>query len=170
MDELARDLERLLDRSSPGFPATICEAELRFHLMNSLPEKVAFQLKLLPKGNLAKTISKAREILLIYSRVKTNPVSLIQPTEQQEGCLDCVVESLQQMTEQLAALRTHQNDTRRCFKCGKFGHVARNCHSKSGVTCFNCGKMGHNAQECQNQGNGQGSASNCRARSTPNHQ
>ena len=170
VDELARDLERLLDRSSPGLPASIREAELRFHLMNSLPEKVAFQLKLLRKGSLAETISKAREILLMYSRVKTDPVSLIQPTEQREGRLDRVEESLQLMTEQLAALRTHKNDTRRCFKCGKFGHVARSCRSKSGVTCFNCGKMGHYARECQNQGNGQGSASNRRARGTPNHQ
>ena len=80
--------------------------------MNSLPEKVAFQLKLLPKGSLAETISKAREILLIYSQVKTDPVSLIQPTEQQEGRLDHVEESLQQMIELLAALRTHQNDIR----------------------------------------------------------
>ena len=45
IDELARDLERMLDMSSPGLPVEICEAELRFHLMNSLPEKVAFQLK-----------------------------------------------------------------------------------------------------------------------------
>ena len=28
VDELARDLERLLDKSSPGLPAEICEAEL----------------------------------------------------------------------------------------------------------------------------------------------
>ena len=46
VDELARDLKRLLDRSSPSLPAAIRKAELRFHLMNSLPEKVAFQLKL----------------------------------------------------------------------------------------------------------------------------
>ena len=38
IDELARDLETLLDRSSP---ANIRDAELRFHLMNSLPEKAA---------------------------------------------------------------------------------------------------------------------------------
>ena len=46
VDELARDLERMLDKSSPGLPAEISEAELWFYLMNSLPEKVAFQLVL----------------------------------------------------------------------------------------------------------------------------
>ena len=50
VDELNLDLEKLLDKSSPGLPAEIRETELRFHLMNSLPEKVAFQLKLSPKG------------------------------------------------------------------------------------------------------------------------
>ena len=80
IDELARDLERMLDKSSPGLPAEICETELRFHFMNTLPEKVAFQLKLLPKGTYTETISKAREFLLIYSRADGHhPVSQIQP-------------------------------------------------------------------------------------------
>jgi len=68
IDELARDLETLLDHSSPGLPANIHDAELRFHLMNSLPEKAALQLKLLPKGTYAETIAKAREVILIYQR------------------------------------------------------------------------------------------------------
>ena len=49
IDELARDLERLLDKASPGLPAINRNAELRYHLLNALPEKVALQLKLLPK-------------------------------------------------------------------------------------------------------------------------
>ena len=49
IDELARDLEKLLDQASPGLPADTREAELRFHLMNSLPDNVSFQLKLQPK-------------------------------------------------------------------------------------------------------------------------
>ena len=96
VDELARDLEKLLDRSSPGLPAEIRETELRFHLMNSLPDKVAFQLKLSPKGAYAETISKAREILLIYSRTdRVHPVSQIQlePTALYQGHLDRMEES-----------------------------------------------------------------------------
>ena len=80
VDKLARDLERMLDKISPGLPAEICEAELGFHLMNSLPEKVAFQLKVSPKGTYTETISKASEMLLIYSRADRHyPISQIQP-------------------------------------------------------------------------------------------
>ena len=118
IDELARDLEGMLDKSSPGLPAEIREVELRFHLMNSLPKKVAFQLKV----SYVETISKAREILLIYSRAdRHHPISQIQtkPKVLQQDRLDRMEESLQQMTEQLAALRTHHDDTRRCFRCGR---------------------------------------------------
>ena len=65
---MTRDLERLLDKASPGLPAEIRDTELRFHLANALPERVSFQLKLLPKEDYLKTVSKARELLLIYHR------------------------------------------------------------------------------------------------------
>ena len=54
IDKLARDLKKLLDKSSPGLPTAIRDTELRYHLINSLPERIAFQLKLLPKVNLRK--------------------------------------------------------------------------------------------------------------------
>ena len=76
LNELAQDLKRMLDKSSPGLLAEIREAELRFHLMNSLPEKDVFQLKVSPKDTYAETISKAREMLLIYSRAdRHHPIS-----------------------------------------------------------------------------------------------
>ena len=39
VDELAQDLKRMLDKSSPGFPAEIHKTELQFYFMNS---KVGF--------------------------------------------------------------------------------------------------------------------------------
>ena len=88
----------MLDKSSLGLPAEIREAELWFHLMNSLPEKVAFQLKVSPKGTYAETISKAREMLLIYSRAdRHHPISQIQSKSKalHQDRLDRMEESLQ---------------------------------------------------------------------------
>ena len=173
VDELARDLERLLDKSSPGLPAEIRESELRFYFMNSLPEKVSFHLKLLPKRTYAETVAKAREIILICSRTdKVNAVSQVQsePATLEQSRLDRMEESLQQMTQQLAALSTHRVPTRHCFKCGKVGHLAKNCQLRRELTCYNCGQRGHLFRDCRRQGNGQGSVSNSRARGTPSTQ
>ena len=71
-DKLARDIEKLLNRASPNLPAKIRDTELRFHLINTLPEKIAFQLKLLPKENYHRTISKTRELLSIFSRAEAS--------------------------------------------------------------------------------------------------
>ena len=60
VDELARDLERLLEKASPDLPTAIRFMELRFYLINALPKKVSFQLKVLVKGNYHEMISKAK--------------------------------------------------------------------------------------------------------------
>ena len=37
----------------------------------------------------------------------------------------------------------------KCFKCGKMGHRAEDCHSRETRTCFNCGQKGHLASSCR---------------------
>lgn len=59
------------------------------------------------------TISKASEVLLIYSSADRHyPISQIQLESKalHQDRLDDMEESLQQMTEQPAALRTHHDD------------------------------------------------------------
>ena len=59
-----------------------CEGELRFHLMNSLPDPVAFQLKLQPPVNYSATIAKAQELQLIYSwNSNPKPVNSVRSKE-----------------------------------------------------------------------------------------
>ena len=69
-----------------------------------LPEKVSLQLKLLPQENYQNTISKARELLLIYGRsTGTEQVNQVQVNPSNEQ-LEKLEETLTLVTQQLAAL------------------------------------------------------------------
>ena len=134
IDELARDIEKLLD----NLPDDVKKTELRFHLINALPEWVSFQLKLLPKGNYREIIAKAKELWLMYShadkREQTNQLS----TEPGQGRLDKLEEAVQQVSEQMAMFgrqlrgssRSPSNRRQRdveCYCCGRRGCIVRNC-------------------------------------------
>ena len=101
MDELARDLKRLLNKASPDLPA-----EVRDKLMNALPDKVlvALQLKLFPPQTYAQTISKATELLLIYQRADRADGSIQQITNDEQ--LYKLETALYQVSKQLTALST----------------------------------------------------------------
>ena len=108
VDELARDIEKLLDKASPGLPADARDMELRFHLTTALPEKIAFQLKLLPRQTYHQTIAKARELRLIFRRaIDLEPVNQvdISPSEQR---LEKLEEAVFQVSEQLASIGTRR--------------------------------------------------------------
>ena len=156
---MARDIEKLLDKASPGLPAEVRDTELRFYLTRALPDKIALPLKLLPKQGYPQTISKARELLLIYQQA-ADPVNQIH-TSPGDDCLTKLTEAVLQMTQQVAALSTQRLDTASnsgCFRCGRPGHLARNCRYTvpRAIECFRCGKRGHIARQYQSPGNGRG--------------
>ena len=128
MDELALDLEKL---TSPDLPAAAMEIELHFHLIAALPEKVAFQLKLLPKQAYAEMIAKTREHRLMFQRA-AKPVSQLAAGAPRDQHLDRLEDAIFQVSEQLAAMGTHRQATGSkgpCFRCGRPGHLARECRS-----------------------------------------
>ena len=49
-----------------------------------------------------------------------------------------------------------ERDTRRCFKCGKGGHIAAKCTSTgtsdAAKKCYKCGDPGHIAKDCTKAG------------------
>ena len=98
MDELACDLKHLLDKASPDLPAKVRDKELKFHLMNVLPDKVALQLKLLPPQTYTQTILKATELLLIYQRADRVDGSIQQITNDER--LHKLETALHQVSEQ----------------------------------------------------------------------
>ena len=168
IDELARDLERLLDRASPNLPAEVRDTELRYHLISALPDKVALQIiKLLPVTNFVRTMSKARELCLIYDRAAMiEAVNQLQRNE--DTRIKLMEEALHSLTEQLTALNTGRQEPPGCFTCGKQGHIARNCRKRrmqqATFTCFKCGNKGHIARD---SGNGTGGTQSQRAGSAP---
>jgi len=124
---------------------------------------VAFQLKLLPKVGYHDTISKARELLLLFRRTDmlttTNVNHLV--TSHNEERLRGVEEALQLMPQQLASLNVRQPSNlanRVCFSCGQPRHITRKCRQPvtSQVECFYCDRRGHIARNCRQQGNNQG--------------
>ena len=150
----------MLDKASPGLPAVNRNAESRYHLLNALPEKVVLQLKLLPKVDYPVTISKARELLLLFQQVDMPiVVNQVQPRSSEDR-LRGVEEALQQISKQLASLNVNRDNalSSQCFKCGQPGHLAKNCRlsAMSQIECFQCGQKGHIARNCRNQLNRQG--------------
>ena len=165
VDELARDLERLLDKASPGLPIEIRDRELKYHLMNALPEKVSLQSKLLPTQTYTQTISKATELLLIYRRVDKAEGHIQQITNPKEERLDKIEAAVQQVSEQLTALSTQGRPP----NTNLFPKPPRTRELKD-MKCYNCGRRGHLARNCWNLGNGQGGTFTCRAGGAPRFQ
>lgn len=161
IDELARDIEQLLERASPDLPEAVKKTELRFHLINALPESVSFQLKLSPKVSYRETIAKAKELWLMYSRKDKMEQANQLGTIPGCGRLDKIEEALQQVTEQMAMMGRQMRGAPR---------IPSYRRPRGPVECYCCGRRGHIARNCWHQENYQGSTSPRRAQGAPRQQ
>ena len=78
IDSLLWDLTKLLDKSSPDLEGAARERELLYYLTEALPRTIHEKILLLPPDTLAKTVDRAKELLLYESR-KT-PIAPAQGT------------------------------------------------------------------------------------------
>ena len=56
----------------------------------------------------------------------------------------------------------------KCFKCGKTGYRAKDCHRRKTRTCFNCGQKGHLASSYR-KGQQRSSSGGCGSGQSSNH-
>jgi len=67
---------RYRDHWTRGQQGDLRDKELKYHPMNALPEKISFQLKLLPAQRSIPMIAKAMELLLIYTSTQSPEIHL----------------------------------------------------------------------------------------------
>ena len=130
MNELARDIEKLLDKAFPGLPVEARGTEVCFHLTAALPDKISLQLKLLPRMTYDQTIEKAHELHLIFRR-NAEQVSHVDASDLRDWHIDRLEEAISQVSAQLASLGTCSDVaiSSWCFQCGRPAHLAQNCRS-----------------------------------------
>lgn len=168
------ELEQLLEKADPTLAVEAKSALLSRQFMRGLPSTV--RVKLLahnPIPTLTEMLSFVQRYRAIEDHHVPAPTSASTATQKQTTDIDRLIGLVTEMatrqkvledqvvtSQQFYAAAIKQQERPRpkvtCFRCGKQGHIARECRSssqrqdRSNVQCYDCGKYGHYARECGN--------------------
>ena len=168
------ELEQLLEKADPNLTVEAKSALLSRQFMRGLPSSIRGKLL---AHNPTPTLSEMLSFVQRYRAVEDHEVpahtSASTATHKQTADIDQLVGLMTELVTRQKALedqvatsqqlytaaikqqqRPRANVT--CFRCGKQGHIARECRNssqrqdRSNVQCYECGRYGHFARECGN--------------------
>ena len=164
-EDLSAFMSRIDDLAKMAYP-TFQEASLLPVVMNqfqmAMPSAVQKLYLLGTKAeDRASLVEKCKEYMQIEN-LGTNRGGACARVDLEEDRLDTVLKKVEALTVEVANIRTGNltsrpgSETRgsrgpECFKCHKFGHIARYCRESStrqAEVCEMCGNSGHSSREC----------------------
>lgn len=132
---------------------TVSQGMLVAKILNTLPPEFSHfhsAWDSTPKGE--QTLSNLTARLLIEEeRLKNkNPEQKSENKEENTALINQKRENRFQKNEKWNQKNDFKSENiKKCYFCGKLGHLQMNCRFKQGVKCYNCNKVGHLKKDCK---------------------
>ena len=144
-----RDLERLLDKAYPGLTDPLRSQQLLDQFLIGIPEAISHLLLVNPAADIATTVAKTRELMLLDARrgqLRGNPA--VARAVVQDDTVSTLVRSLEAITSRLERLESRLGDKgNEVFRPEQIASQETTTKSTLGSNfrgkCFGCGQMGH---------------------------